>query len=85
MYARSFSDSRHTLRGFETQNQGETTKSHRNDDVRTIAIFCDDLQPFDGVHIPYYVVQNLRSVFFDPKDDLSLSKGSDDVKISIPW
>lgn len=70
MYACGFSDSWHSLRrnvrGCVTKGKG----AHRNDDMRTVSIPRNDLEPLNGVCIADDVVQDLWSVLFDPEMQL---------------
>lgn len=39
---------------------------HRDNDMGTVAVFCDNLQSVDCVHISNDIVKNMGSVFFHP-------------------
>lgn len=42
---------------------------YRYDDMRAVAVPCNDFESLNGIYITYHVVQDMRSIFFDPADE----------------
>ena len=84
MYAGRFSDARHSLE--ETVHQAVINTlwwHYRDDNMGTVSVFRDDLEPVNRLLVPDDIIQDLRPVLFYPRRVENPRKSKPEGR--IPW